>query len=55
LKNALEVKLAKEGEVSILRKNMEKVRVSAMISVVSLIPLFLDVSKSCRSASPDKI
>jgi hypothetical protein len=34
------MKLAKEGEVSILRKNIEKVRVSAMISMVSLIPLF---------------
>ena len=48
------MKLAKEGEVSILRKNIEKVRVLAMISMVSLIPL-LDVSKPRRSASPDKI
>jgi len=36
LKNALEVKLAKEGEVSILRKNIEKVRLSAVMSLVSL-------------------
>jgi hypothetical protein len=49
LQDAIDLKLAKEGEVSILRKSIERVRCSHQIFTNSVLIEFKECTKPCDS------